>query len=281
LARAVYSRNAHVLLDDVLAAVDSQTGRHLVDNCLTGPLLRDRTVIIVSHHVEMLLPSVDYVVRMLDGRVESSGTPRDLRQRGLLDGLLVSEETIIEKEESADKKDSVAAEARVLAEADHDKDTPAEANKKARPGRKLVKDEERASGSVKFATYKTYIVASTWTVWILTVLLLGLVQLTTLGERWWLKLWGSAYEVQKSSLHVAWTSHQALPFIGDSSDSQTMQHLFVVGQHASNAVVRPWHSNLPSADEHPGFYLMGLFIINMASFAICQYEATQSGEIRY
>jgi hypothetical protein len=255
----------------------------LVDNCLTGPLLRGRTVIIVSHHVEMLLPSVDYVVRMLDGRVESSGTPRDLRQRGLLEGLLVSEATIIEKDESTDQKDSVAAEVRVLAEADHDKDTSAEGNKKARPGRKLVKDEERASGSVKFATYKTYIVASTWTVWTLTVLLLGLVQLTTLGERWWLKLWGSAYEVQKSSLHVAWTSHQALPFISDSTDSQAVQHLFVVGRHndASNAVAKPWHRNLPSADEHPGFYLMGLFIINMASFAICQYERTQPIGIAY
>ena len=274
MARAVYSRNAHVLLDDVLAAVDSQTGRHLVDNCLTGPLLRDRTVIIVSHHVEMLLPSVDFVVRMLDGRVESSGTPQNLRQRGLLEGLLVSEAPIVEKDESADQKDDVAAEVRVLAELDHDNATPAEDNKKARPGRKLVKDEERASGSVKFATYKTYIVASTWTVWTLTVLLLGFVQLTTLGERWWLKLWGSAYEVQKSSMHVAWAGQQALPFVSDSSEPQAMQHLFVLGRHdnASNVVARPWHRNLPSADEHPGFYLMGLFIINMASFAICQYE---------
>jgi ABC-type Fe3+/spermidine/putrescine transport system ATPase subunit len=36
LARAVYSHTQHVLLDDVLAAVDSHTGRHLYERCLKG-----------------------------------------------------------------------------------------------------------------------------------------------------------------------------------------------------------------------------------------------------
>lgn len=45
LARAIYSYTQHVLLDDPLAAVDSHTAKHLVDECLKGPLLKGRTVV--------------------------------------------------------------------------------------------------------------------------------------------------------------------------------------------------------------------------------------------
>lgn len=45
LARSVYSRSQIVLLDDVLAAVDVGTARHLFENCLQGPLLKGRTVV--------------------------------------------------------------------------------------------------------------------------------------------------------------------------------------------------------------------------------------------
>lgn len=45
LARAVYSYTKHVLLDDPLAAVDSHTAKHLVEQCFNGPLLKDRTVV--------------------------------------------------------------------------------------------------------------------------------------------------------------------------------------------------------------------------------------------
>lgn len=45
LARAVYSRAKHVLLDDPLAAVDSHTAAALVTDCLAGPLMKGRTVV--------------------------------------------------------------------------------------------------------------------------------------------------------------------------------------------------------------------------------------------
>ena len=45
LARAVYSYTQHILMDDPLAAVDSHTAKHLVDECLNGPLLKGRTVV--------------------------------------------------------------------------------------------------------------------------------------------------------------------------------------------------------------------------------------------
>ena len=47
LARAVYSRAEILLLDDILAALDVHTSRWIVDKCLKGDLLKDRTVILV------------------------------------------------------------------------------------------------------------------------------------------------------------------------------------------------------------------------------------------
>lgn len=62
LARAVYSRASILLLDDVLSAVDAHTARHIYDQCLKGPLLVGRTIILVSHHVHLCLPGASYVV---------------------------------------------------------------------------------------------------------------------------------------------------------------------------------------------------------------------------
>lgn len=45
LARAVYSPADYLLLDDVLAAVDVHTSRHIVDRLLRGPLMAGRTVV--------------------------------------------------------------------------------------------------------------------------------------------------------------------------------------------------------------------------------------------
>lgn len=143
LARAAYSKQAHLLLDDVFSAVDSHTGRHLYEQCLKGPIMKSRTIIIVSHHIELLLPGTDYLVRVVDGRIESAGTPAELRERGDLDSLLATEEATVEKEEDIKQDGNIVAEEKAVAGA-------IDANGKAKkPARKLVQDEEREKGNVK------------------------------------------------------------------------------------------------------------------------------------
>ncbi|GAA6039810.1 hypothetical protein JCM8097_004230 [Rhodosporidiobolus ruineniae] len=78
LARAVYARSQIVLLDDVLSALDSGAVQHVVDNCLNGPLLEDRTVVLVTHFVKMCaqrLENCDLVIKLQDGKVKSVGPP--------------------------------------------------------------------------------------------------------------------------------------------------------------------------------------------------------------
>ncbi|GAA5926134.1 hypothetical protein JCM3775_005214 [Rhodotorula graminis] len=74
LARAVYSRASVLLLDDVLSAVDAHTAAHIYENCLKGPLLKNRTVILVSHHVALTAPGAAHVVQLANGRVAFSGS---------------------------------------------------------------------------------------------------------------------------------------------------------------------------------------------------------------
>ncbi|KAG8740134.1 hypothetical protein FRC10_004719 [Ceratobasidium sp. 414] len=62
LARAIYSRASVLFLDDVLSAVDAHTASHLFELCLRGPLSHDRSIVLVSHHVQLILPGASYVV---------------------------------------------------------------------------------------------------------------------------------------------------------------------------------------------------------------------------
>jgi ABC-type sulfate/molybdate transport systems ATPase subunit len=148
LARAVYSYTQHVLLDDPLAAVDSHTAKHLTDKCLRAPLMKGRTIvscyprcdtrvpdlqILVSHHVELLLPITDYIVRILDGRIDSQGTPAELRESGALDGLIAIEGAEVAAEEPVTSSSSQDKEVEVVDEADSNKK-----DKKKGPGKKLV-----------------------------------------------------------------------------------------------------------------------------------------------
>ncbi|CAH0031238.1 unnamed protein product [Clonostachys rhizophaga] len=48
LARAVYADTQTVVLDDVLAALDAKTSRAVVDTCILGPLMKGRTIVLVT-----------------------------------------------------------------------------------------------------------------------------------------------------------------------------------------------------------------------------------------
>lgn len=73
LARAIYAYSEVVLLDDVLSAVDSRTGRHLYEKALRGPLLRGRTVLLCTHHTDLVLPGVSYHVELHNGLIIEQG----------------------------------------------------------------------------------------------------------------------------------------------------------------------------------------------------------------
>lgn len=75
LARAVYSEHSLVLLDDVLSAVDSHVGAHIVRHCLGGPLLLGRTVVMATHALQFLThPCITRIIALDDsGAIQADG----------------------------------------------------------------------------------------------------------------------------------------------------------------------------------------------------------------
>jgi len=77
VARSVYSRTQIVLLDDVLSAADVHTADTLVQQCLFGPLMTGRTVILVTHHISSVISGAALVVKMESGRIVGSESGRE------------------------------------------------------------------------------------------------------------------------------------------------------------------------------------------------------------
>ncbi|CAE6495623.1 unnamed protein product, partial [Rhizoctonia solani] len=187
LARAVYARTQFVILDDVLSAVDSHTAEHIVHRCLRGPLLNNRTVVLVTHHVDLVLSSAGWLVQLNEGRIGIQGTPQQLREAG----ALLQTRELDSKEptgETADGDGSAAG---------------AKPEKDKRPARKLVEDEGKSTGSVRAEVYKTYLSAGSYWLFGLLVLLLTLDQAVQLLQKFWVKHWGESYETQTQDSAVS------------------------------------------------------------------------------
>ncbi|KAJ3994664.1 hypothetical protein F5050DRAFT_1800596 [Lentinula boryana] len=73
LARAIYSSAEVLLLDDVLAALDVHTSKWIVEKCFKGDLVKDRTILMVTHNVSLTQSIAGFAVSLKDGRVISQG----------------------------------------------------------------------------------------------------------------------------------------------------------------------------------------------------------------
>jgi hypothetical protein len=88
---------------------------------------------------------------MLDGRIDTQGTVKELRAQGVLDDI-AQDSMLHEKTEEKAAEESATP---VEGEVDGTK-----IGDEAKKPRKLVKDEHRESGGVKWSIYKTYLKAS-------------------------------------------------------------------------------------------------------------------------
>ncbi|KAG7085320.1 hypothetical protein E1B28_013860 [Marasmius oreades] len=284
LARAVYARTKYVLLDDPLSAVDSHTSRYLYENLLCGPLLRNRTVVLVTHHVDLVLPGAHYLIRMLDGRIDTQGTIKDLRSQGLLEGI--ASEAGIE----AHREQVAVAEEEGKAKATPEPEVPGDAGEQKKP-RKLVKDEHRETGSVKWRIYKKYLEASSYYIWVILAVFVVMNQFLGVAEKLWMIQWGEAYGDDDTSFR----SHPFSAFrsTGGISDHEYVADSYVYSQHhqtplytyASNRTggSRPLFGvNLPNAYEHPLFYVGIYAAIGLVNVTVnlCSVIAQYTGALR-
>ncbi|PFH36151.1 hypothetical protein BESB_043430 [Besnoitia besnoiti] len=99
LARAVYVQADVYLLDDCLSAVDAHVAAHIFEKCIRG-LLRNRTVVLVTHKLTTTLPHAQQILFLKDKRICFDGAYKDLQQ--LADFQVFSLQA--EREEAAERQ---------------------------------------------------------------------------------------------------------------------------------------------------------------------------------
>ncbi|KAF9173923.1 hypothetical protein BGX21_011267 [Mortierella sp. AD011] len=189
LARAIYSDASVLLLDDCLSAVDTHTGEKLFQT-LTGPLLKDRTVLMATHQVQLTLNAARYIVVLEKGEIIGTGTPELVLRNGWVDNVALS----------APVSDD-SSEASTLDGEENNKTKKADSKK---VGTKLIEEEKRIEGSVSFKVYLTYLAASGgWPFWIGVVVFLFLREALNFANNAWLAIWANRMAESTGSFAIA------------------------------------------------------------------------------
>ncbi|KAK5134895.1 hypothetical protein LTR08_005985 [Meristemomyces frigidus] len=217
LARALYCNARHVLMDDVLSAVDSHTAKWIFDKALMGPLMYNRTCVLVTHNALLCLPHAEFTVVLDNGRVATQGTPAEVIASGLL------AEDISKFESKSASKSASALPSRSPSDIGGDEPlgtngnghltVPAGgANDSATNGDNLtnvvskdipgmnkpvendINNERKAVGAVKYKIIYMYLrQMGGWFYWTLAVLCLILQQVSQVAANIWIRNWANAY----------------------------------------------------------------------------------------
>ncbi|KAK3725948.1 hypothetical protein LTR37_000096 [Vermiconidia calcicola] len=181
LARAVYSDAKILLLDDPLSALDQQTAESIVGALFADreSLLKDRTVVLVTHRTDLVWFAARTTIRMEDGIA-----------------LLLDQEAL--SQEATKQYDAVVA-AQAAARLDDGGSNKLDQRIAAVVPNKFIEDEHRAYGGVKASVYWEYIKAGNLWWWAVLVPILAIYRLLSVGQTWFLKSWGEAYNDQRTS----------------------------------------------------------------------------------
>ena len=175
LARAVYSRAKILMLDDPLSALDQQTAESIVAECFAGSLMRDRTVILVTHRTDLCLGLAEQVIEVSNNMasvIEHDG----LSAHGSTVRSATSESGSVVTRQSDEALDAAAV-----------------------PD-KFVEEEHRRHGGVQFMVYWQYIRAGKLKWWAFVVFGAAFCRLLRVVDSWYLKEWGEAYNEAGVSL---------------------------------------------------------------------------------
>jgi ABC-type multidrug transport system fused ATPase/permease subunit len=178
LARAVYSRAKVVFLDDPLSALDHQTAEYIVDKLLAGPLLKDRTTILVTHRTELCHGLATQWVEINKGKATIH------EPTAAEDNALKRTDTheSVDEEETKKREEEQAA---------------------AIPD-KFIEDEHRAKGGVKLRVYWRYIKAGTLRWWSVSLFIMATYRLLDVGQTWFIKAWGEGYDTDSTDGLFSW-----------------------------------------------------------------------------
>jgi ABC-type multidrug transport system fused ATPase/permease subunit len=227
LARALYCDARHVILDDVLSAVDSHTAKWIFEKALMGPLMYNRTCILVTHNAGLCLPRADFAVVLDNGRVAAQGSAYEVINSGKLAEDASKFDLRPQSQHASKLPSRVPSEigrdmpmGESLANTDDRNNGPlprAEADRtetnealhgdplthvptKDIPGMNKQVDanniynEEKATGSVKLSIITMYLkYMGGWFYWVLAALCFALQQISQVATTVWIQQWSNQY----------------------------------------------------------------------------------------
>lgn len=224
LARALYCNARHVLLDDVLSAVDSHTAKWIFDNALLGPLMYNRTCILVTHNAVLCLPQAAYAVVLDNGRISAQGTAQEVIESG----------TLHEDLSKLESKPASRGPSRVpskVADGGLEQGTEAQGEfhihepngipngdplmkvpTKDIPGMNSTvdtaqPDEKKSTGAIKFSIIFMYLRSmGGWFYWTVAGISFALQQLSQVSTNVWIRQWANAY-ANKEEISVMGVPH--------------------------------------------------------------------------
>jgi ABC-type multidrug transport system fused ATPase/permease subunit len=170
LARSVYSRSRILFLDDPLSALDHNTAEFIVKKCFAGPLMEGRSIVLITHRLNLVLHIATNLVAVSDGTVAFSSTEFGSKSGSTTD-VENSDTEIADSDDSSENK----------------------AVEESAPT-KFMDDEQRSKGRIPLNVFWIYLKAGQLRWWVVMIIALALTRVFNIGRSWFFKVWGEAYD---------------------------------------------------------------------------------------
>ncbi|RAR14357.1 atp-dependent bile acid permease [Stemphylium lycopersici] len=196
LARAMYSKARHVLLDDVLSAVDAHTAKWIFHYALHGRLMANRTCILVTHNVSLCLPHAEFAVALENGRIVAQGTADEVINSGKLTEDLTKSRPASRGASKPPSQAPSGSNEEANGEANHaNGDANVTLNGKADVKKAPAsQDEKKAEGGVKLSIIIMYLRAmGPWYYWVGATIAFVAAQISSVSTNLWIRTWANAY----------------------------------------------------------------------------------------
>ncbi|KAH3667094.1 hypothetical protein WICMUC_005441 [Wickerhamomyces mucosus] len=213
LARALYSNSRTVLLDDCLSAVDSHTALHIYENCISGPLMVNRTVLLVSHNVALTVKSAEFVVIMNNGKIINQGAPEELLLAGAFGDDEMIKSSVQSRVNSSVNLQSISETNNVsqtlsqklqkqkLVTNDVINDEEEEELENLKKG-KLIEEETKSDGVVSKDVYYWFCqLLGGFPVILAIILGFFTTQSITIGQSWWVRKWAQDLNAESFAIN--------------------------------------------------------------------------------
>ena len=263
LARALYCNSKHVLLDDCLSAVDSHTAQHIFEHCIQGPLMLNRTCILVTHNVSLCVPLSHYVVLLANGKIAAQGSPETLISSGALGEDLMKSRPTSKNGTQPPSQSQSLVDLEAIAASDK---TDSKANGHVAELKGQDKDvgdlgvEKKAEGSVQWKVINTYLNSmGPWYFWVSVLVAYTCESVASVSTNIWIRQWANSFHTEQLNTFGV---YQRLPPVFDffRINGPSVANTLGIGLPSYNISYSEDVSILSSEKINNAYYL-GLYVV--------------------